>query len=425
VAKSKGDRIFLVAACAGAFLGCYWLSFWLPGWLGYHQWFLSGDVWASVGSASWVASGAIGTVYQANPWYAALPGFFVILAPVVAIAEHLGLVAGAPIPLAHPSMWRLVGPVFFACGVASLPALDYLSATLGLSKLRRRGLLAAVATLVVVPTPGFAGHPEDLLALAGAMVFLARFVKGRHCSGAWALCAAVLMQTWAGLLIPLAIGAAPKGARRGVALRAAGLPALVGALLLALDWPHALLDLLGQPMPNRGQLLPWHNLAGHLAIALPKTTVMVMEGSKSRTGAVLVALGVGWLASRRPLGPQIVGLAAVVTFARGLFEVELWPYYLAPAAVLAAVYGAWALERSSRALWACWVGAFCLYGCAPMAYFGVSYQPWLALGLLLACGGLSLHPVVMDLIPARLEPEAPPPALDHSPQPASLGGGRA
>ncbi len=54
-------------------------SFLLPGWLGAKEWFMSGDYWATVNSAQWVSHLAMGTVYQANPFYSALPGFLLLL----------------------------------------------------------------------------------------------------------------------------------------------------------------------------------------------------------------------------------------------------------------------------------------------------------------------------------------------------------
>lgn len=354
-------------------------SFLLPALLGYHQWMMSRDTWWTVGSARWISAGALGTVYQANPWWSALPGFPILLAPVVAVGDHLGLVGGYPYAIAYPSLWLLVGPVFALTGAISVYGVNSLAGAIGLPASRRRVLLGCYALLVVPPTI-LAGHPEDLAALGMVCWAFALQYRGRAGTGAWALAGAVLLQTWVGLALPLYVAIAPGELRLRVGARAAGPPAAVGGLLLALDWRHASADLLGQPMPNTGQHLPWWSIARWMTVNDQGKLLHVVAGSSTRWMAVVGALVVAaicWKTEVKPSRAVLLGLA-VVFMGRGLFETEVWPYYLAPAAVALAAAG---LSLASR--WRATAVCLCclvLYGSCGMAYVGVGLPvwPWLA-----------------------------------------------
>ena len=356
-------------------------SFLLPGWLGAKQWLMSPDYWWTVNSAQWVSHLAMGTVYQANPFYTALPGFLMLLAPFVAIGDHFGLITAYPMALPYPSMWLLVGPVCFAIGSTFVFGVDYLCETLSVGQFRRRSILAISSPLIGVVTLVIGGHPEDLLALGLACLAFGFLLRGNVAAGAWVLAAAILMQTWAGLLLPTFIMACPVGKRVSTAIRAIGLPTAIGGLLLALDFRHASLDLLEQPMVNIGQHLPWWNLAPLISISgYFRHPLLAEVGSSSRFGAVLVALVLGILVSHSKKPELVVGAGALSLAARGIFEVELWPYYLAPAALFLMIFAATSTSPKR------WLAAFVLgiqfYLSAPAAYLGISYSPWLVLALL-------------------------------------------
>jgi hypothetical protein len=367
-------------------VSCVFASFSLGPLIGHDQWLMSQDVWTTTNSAQWVANGAIGTVYQANPWYTALPGFLAVYAPVVMLGTHLGLVVGYPIPLAHPTMWLLTGPFFFLCASTTVPAVDYLADSLGVPSRRRRVLAFGIALLIAIPTAGFAGHPEDLLALSLVCLSLSLHFRGRPGASAACLSLSILMQTWAGLVLPVLMFANPSRTRMRFGLRAAALPALVGLLLLALDFPHASVDLLGQPMPGRGQHLPWWHIAGHVRVSLGNTTSTVVSGSGIRSLAVITAVAVGFAIRKNPSPRLIMAASAVALFARGIFETEYWPYYLAPAAVLLALLGADSTRGRARGFSIVLAGAFLLYANSAFAYAGWSYPDMLALAVVLGSG---------------------------------------
>ena len=358
-------------------------SFLLPGWLGAKEWFMSGDYWATVNSAQWVSHLAMGTVYQANPFYSALPGFLLLLSPVVAIGDHFGLVTGYAMPLRYPSMWLLVGPACFVMGSTFVFGVDYLCETLYISQFRRRMILVVSSPLIGVATLVVAGHPEDLLALGFACLAFGFLLRGNAIAGAWMIAVAILMQTWAGLLLPTFIMASPVRKRVPVAIRAIGPPASLGALLLALDFRHAELDLLKQPLVGFGQHLPWWKVAPTVIIkGYSRYPIVGIAGSNSRIGAVLVALILGILVSRTKKPELVIGAGALSLAARGIFESEFWPYYLVPATVFLLISAA---SSTSTKRWiAASVLALELYLTAPASYIYVSYSPWLALALLFA-----------------------------------------
>lgn len=404
------DRRFAIALMVVAIAGCGFLSFGvgeLPGMP--PQWFMSHDVWWTTNSAQYVSYGGLGTVYAANPWYSALPGFPALLAPVVALGDRLGLTPGFPFPLARPTMWLLVGPFFFFCASTAVLGVDFLLDSLPLPTGRRRVIVAITAIFVVVPTAGQAGHPEDLLALALACVSVALLLRGRPAGAAYVMASAVLIQTWAVLLLPALVAAAPAGRRLITAVRAGTAPALVGLLLLALDWRDASIDLLRQPMPNSGQQLPWWSLAGHMTVVFGGERIEVASGSTTRSLAVLVAVALGVWVRRQPSVRVVLIAAGLSLFARGFFETEFWPYYLAPAAVILAVGSALCTTGSPKRFAVAGVGCFVLYASAPFAYIGKSYNPFIALLVLTACAGLvvgACAPAFGWRRPGRAEPDA-------------------
>jgi len=375
--------LFVALLTAATAMG---LSLSLPWMLGSRGWWIGSDVWWTVESARWMADGGATTVYRANPWYAALPGFLVVIGPVVKLGDALGLVDGAPFPLPYPSMWLLVGPVFSVLGATVVPAVDGLAESLELTVPRRRALAVGVGLLAVVPTVVFAGHPEDLLALAGTAAALTQLRAGRYERAAVVLSLAVLAQTWAGLLVLPLVGLCPSGRRLRFLILAAVPPAAVGLAYLLSD-PHAAASILGQPMPNRGQRLPWWTLAPRMTVRYNGERMSVVSGSAPRFVAVLASCGAGAAVARwRRRIPDVVARAAIpggVLAVRVLCETEMWPYYAVPAAVMlgmAALCTSSPLRRLAGTL-----SAVALAVDPPLSYVGQSMPPWpwfcIALGL--------------------------------------------
>jgi len=377
------------AVAAGSAAACLFAVFVLPGLFGFPQWLQMGDAIWTVKSAQWVSWGGLGTVYSGNPLYIPLPGFLILLAPFVALGDHWGLVTSYPISLPHPSMWLVVAPVFAVTGSTAVLGVDYLADTLGVARKRRLALAVGVGVLVVVPTVAWAGHPEDLVSLALACTALALLLRGRLTGAALVLSVAVLVQPWAGLLVPVLVAATPAGRRLRAAVWSAALPGSCALLMMALDFQGTSNALLRQPMLGNGQRMPWWSLAGHMKLALDGGPMDVRVGSGTRSVAVLLAFAIAFWVARRP-GPREIMLASsVVLLARGLFETQFWPWYLAPAAVLMAL-GAAAFSATPARWRIAALASFVVYGLSAAAYNGVSMPSVAALAVLLFDAGVAL-----------------------------------
>lgn len=363
-------------------------TFFLPGLLGLHQWLSLGDARYTVQTAQYVANGGAGYVYSANTQFLPLPGFPILMAPFVVVADHYNLQNSYPFFLHYPSIWPVIAPLFAVFGATAILGVDFLAATLEVPTGRRRILAVGIAATVVLPTVCWAGHPEDLLALALASLSLALVLRGRHGAAAMMLALAVLMQPWALLFIPLVAVAAPEGLRLRSLVYSSAFPALCGLTLLALDWKDAYRALILQPMQGRGQHLPWWALGHPMSLLQEGAPTMVRVGSGPRALAVLTALvGAWWI--RRCVRPDTIMLvAAAALAARGIFETQVWCYYLAPAGVFLALAAAMSRDRRR------WViGGLCgfvFYGCVAASYDAWQMPSFLALGILCASAGGAL-----------------------------------
>ena len=375
---------FAVAVAVGTVGLCYAVSFLVPELFGRHNWIVPPDGRWTINSAQWVANGAVGTVYQANPQYLPLPGFLFLLAPVVAFGGHLGLVNYYPIILPRPSMWLVVAPAFFVTGASCILGADYLADTLDISPARRRVIATGIGLWIVVPTCVWSGHPEDLAALGLTCLALALTLRSRPAGAAFALAGAIMMQPWAGLLVPLLVATSPVGMRMRTLVRSSALPGATALLLLALDWANASRSLLVQPMQGDGQHLPWWNLfVHHLTIIQGGAPLAVRSGSEIRLLAIALAVAAAVFVRGRRDAQSIVGAASLIMLARGVFETQVWSWYLAPAAVLLALHAAtrpgWSGHRWAVAA----VGAWAVYALPTGAYIPFPWHftmpSWLAL----------------------------------------------
>jgi hypothetical protein len=363
----------------------------LPNLLGVPQWLTMGDARWTVQSAQYVSFGGLGSVYSINAQFLPLPGFLVLLAPAVALGDHLHYLNSYPYELHYPTMWIVVAPVFLVTGSTAILGADYLADSLGVTKTQRRLLAVAIALVVVLPTCVWAGHPEDLLALGLSCVSVALLIRRRHLGAAIGLTLAIMMQPWAVLLIPILVVATPPGRRFRALVCASALPAVTGLVLLATDFHDAYRSLVLQPMQGNGQKLPWWSTAHPLTIIQYGVPTIMRVGSGPRLLAVVTAVAIA-VAVRRDIRPQTIMMAvSVALVARGAFETQIWCWYLAPAAVFLAISIA-AGAGANKVRWA--LGGLCtlaFYSFAAAAYDAYSLPPMLGLALLLmtAAGGLA------------------------------------
>lgn len=333
--RTKADLAWLVAVIGLVILTGMAYSLWWPAVVRHHPyyWLVPGDIWGTIRAAHWVDWGGLSFIYSSNTALVTLPGFHILLAPVVALSSHLNLSEVAPgIPgTPKPTEWFLVGPLLLACAALPVFAGDALARSLGTSTWARRALALGIGA-AVWPTLVMWGHGEDVLALGFAVYAVVALLNRRLGACGWLLGAALAMQLYIVALIPLFI--AVVGRRKSAALlaRAAILP---GSLLVAVLIPnfrasmHALAD---QPnFPTVDHATPWLLLApklGHHAVA----------AGPGRIIGLLLCVAVGVLGVRhRSDARGIVWLGAVALGLRCLFESVMDPYYVMPVIVLALV----------------------------------------------------------------------------------------
>ena len=333
--RTKADVAWILAVTSLVILTGMAYTLWWPAVVRHHPsyWLVPGDIWGTIRAAHWVDWGGLAFIYSSNTALVTLPGFHVLLAPIVALSSHLNLsevAPGIPGPL-KPTEWLLVGPLLLACAALPMFAGDALARAFGTSKRARRALALGIGA-AVWPTLVMWGHGEDVLALGFAMYAMVALLNRRLGTCGWLLGAALAMQLFTVALIPLFI--AVVGRRKSAALlaRAAVLP---GSLLVAVLIPnfrasiHALLD---QPnFPTVDHATPWLLLApklGHHAVA----------AGPGRIVGLLLCVGVGALGVRyRADARRLVWLGAVALGLRCLFESVMDPYYVMPVIVLALV----------------------------------------------------------------------------------------
>jgi hypothetical protein len=308
---------------------------------GGHFWFYPTDVWSIVDAGRYVAHGALGYVYQGTSGSYALPLSFVLIAPVAGVIDHLGLVEGAPFPVAHPSAWLVVAPYILMFGIVVLHAARRLAWQLGV---RRRLWAVQVLTAVVVLLPTYYwGHFEDAIAIAFVLYAARRVLRGDYLMAAVLLSIAVSAKQWAIPLVPFVVFSAPHGRRLRCLAAACALPAAFVALVLGVDWADASKALFS-PVNQT------HVTEGHVAF------YWTWFGSKtsqaSRTIGLLLASALAWRLRRvRYPGALMGGMAAVLVL-RPFFEAINFSYYWSPALILAGFTG---LAAHRRVRWQDWI----------------------------------------------------------------------
>lgn len=306
------------------------------------RWGVTGDLWMVTGAARTVWSGALGYVYQNHfDWYS-LPLSAVLLAPVVGLGDHLGLVDGWPAPVAHPTMWLLVEPYTLLFGIFFLHALRKTAWELGA---RRRLWLVQLAGVAVVLAPAAQwGHFEDVIALTCVLHALRALLRSDPLRSPLWLAAAISSKQWAVMVVPFVVLAAPAGRRLRAGLLAASLPAAFAALTLSVDWPDA----------SRALLFPSVVLAGNPGHAAFFAHWFGTHGSVlGRALAVLASPAVAWRTRRWRHPAQLLAALSFVLTLRALMEPVNFSYYWSPGlatAVLAVISASRSVRRRDLVL---------------------------------------------------------------------------
>ena len=205
--------------CATAVLLCISMAyFFLWGPVVQHApiWETPGDLWDTYAATNALVHGHFGAIYAPINAFYAFPGILVVLAPVVALTNALGMSADV-FPnhgFLHPQALLLLGPYVVVLSAFALFACDSLGERLGVDW-RRRGILALAEGVVLFNISVLWGHPEDAVAVGFAIYSLIAALDGRFPRAGWLLGAAVAFQPLAVVALPilLVIGAEKTSAR--------------------------------------------------------------------------------------------------------------------------------------------------------------------------------------------------------------------
>jgi len=293
-------------------------------------WPVAADTWSATAVAHAIGHGLVTHLYSTGG-YDGLPLWPIVLTPVVALADALGLRSG---PTARPAMAQLVLPYSLAVGVLVLHAGRSLAWALGT---RRRLWLIQLCLAVSVILPcAVAGHMEDALAVALLLYAVRGFRAGDLDTSALLLTLAISSKQWAVLVVPLLVLLAPPASRVRFALLAVSVPVLLGAVALSLDFHDAYWLLLApsalthNPGVRLGVMTAFGARVSRLARPLVLgAAVLVAMFSRRRGTAVLL--------------PTLAGLLLL----RPLLEPLLFAYYVAPGVAMLTMIAVAGTDRPS------------------------------------------------------------------------------
>lgn len=342
-----------------------------------NAWVVPADVWTPLRAARAVSNGDVFHLYEplaGRTGYPYTPLLPILLAPFVAIGDHLHLLGDFLFPRPYPGMFLLLGPADAFLGVF---AIVWVAGRAARNSVWRLQLLVFIAA-VWAPVGWF--HPEDTIACACLLWACLMSERDSRVSGAL-VALAVLTKQWAlWPALPIVL-AAPARKRTLTAFYAFALPALVMVPFFLAS--HATYTSLTGTLASLryGQPQLWASLAyGSRSLANANLSRLAWG-----VVSVVIALRVRRVASVE----AIIAGVGVVMLARLVFEPVLFGYYVVPAAVFAIVW----CERNGRpvVLRAITASALCAF-CMPHTYPSPVFFAMLAFGLGYVCG-----PIVASL----------------------------
>jgi len=335
-----------------------------------HIWDTGDDLWGIFRAAHYVGWGFLGGVYTPSNGVISFPGLPVLLAPVAVLGDALHLSeSDTLVRVAHPTVAWILQPVVLLLVSTVVFASDALAERLQVSR-RHRILLCTLVAVMAWPMAAVWGHAEDALAMTFAMYAMVAMLDRKWSKAGWLFGLGIVMQPLVALMLPLFIGATPRGKRTPMAVRSAALSVLLVGVAFAGD-PADTYQMLGkQPtQPAVNHATPWAALAprlssgvtpsAHAALNVAGTEIhrlYYVAAGPGRSIDIVIALLFGLYAWRRPQhSVRLLWLAAVVLASRCFFEAVMTPYYIAPPLFLALVM---ASRHGGKRFWAAGVIAF-------------------------------------------------------------------
>lgn len=294
----------------------------------------SRDFWVAPAAARYVANGALGFVYESSRHLTALPLYPILLAPLAAVGQALGL---SEPPAPTPTMWFLLAP--FTVGLAT-PLLHQVRGLVRDAAAGGSVLSAQVwtALLVAVPVLVVFGHGEDALALLALLAAVRLAARERWVAAGLALGFAVASKQWALLALPALLARSAPRERAALAAASLALPAALALFVLAVDWPHASRALLHPPnYPGYGHAALWVH-AGAATVAT----------APFRLGALALAVALAGRSRGGTSPSRLLAVLGLTLLARCAFEPVVHVYYLGPGLCLLLLHERLATGRCAR-----------------------------------------------------------------------------
>jgi len=349
-----------VASALMLAVGMLYMFAWIP--VVHHRsyWATGDDLWGIFRGAHYVGWGFLGGIYTPSNGIVTFPGMPVILTPLALLSDHAHLTESyLPFIVQHPTAALILQPVELLLASTVAFACDALAQRLQVTRVRR-AILCLVVAAIAWPTAAVWGHAEDALAMTFVVYAIVAMLDRKWSAFGWLLGLGIVVQPLVALLVPLFIGAAPRGQRLLLAFRSAALSAVLVGVALAGDASDTWRALFTQPTPpSMNHATPWvalapkivsgaaatsqhgeylHQLGQAALIQANSRAIAEVSGGPGRLIDVLLAVVIGVYACRRAQDPvRLLWLAAVVLASRCLFEAVMTPYYLAPPLILAMV----------------------------------------------------------------------------------------
>jgi hypothetical protein len=306
-------------------------------------WALPYDLWGTLLAAHRLVHLDLGGLYAPPTGLITFPGAAVILAPVAALADALGLSLSHPdLQNTRPDIWLAAGPYTIALSATALFAADALAERMRVS-LPKRTLLAAASAVTLWSVSVKWGHPEDAVAVALFLYAILALSDPRPARAGWLVGAAVAVQPLVLLGLPVLVAVVERRRLPAFLIRAATPAALLLGAAAAANWDATSHAVTSQPnWPAVDHPTPWTSLA-------PKMAGGAVSAGPGRILAILVACACGLVVWRRlrilrdgrewpiPGVREVLWWVALALAVRCAFESVMVAFYVWPGLAVALV----------------------------------------------------------------------------------------
>ena len=228
-------------------------TIWGPRYYGTRAWATPDDLWATLTAAQRLLHGDLGGLYTPPTNLVSFPGAAIILVPVVALIDAVGLpitIPGPPLGANH-GVWLVAGCYQTVISAVVLFIADEIAERLGLSR-PKRALLAAASAIALWNVTIRWGHPEDAVSTGLLLLAILALSESRTGRAGWLIGAAVAIQPLVLLALPILVAVIEPRRLPGFLARSAAPAAVLLAAAAAANWHATFTAVTKQPnLPER------------------------------------------------------------------------------------------------------------------------------------------------------------------------------